>query len=75
MSAPTPDRRGRTVPAPTNSEIVALGLHTEMCGLTVTEPSPHRYSADSRVGHGAVIGVSGRSGTGADPTRTLQSWN
>ncbi|KAG8320441.1 hypothetical protein J6590_069302, partial [Homalodisca vitripennis] len=39
----------------TNSEIVALGLHTEMCGLTVTEPSPHRQSADSRVGHGAVI--------------------
>ncbi|KAG8296292.1 hypothetical protein J6590_060294 [Homalodisca vitripennis] len=38
----------------TNSEIVALGLHTEMCGLTVTEPSPQRYSADSRVGHGAT---------------------
>ncbi|KAG8255209.1 hypothetical protein J6590_098176, partial [Homalodisca vitripennis] len=36
----------------TNSEIVALGLHTDMCGLTVTEPSPHRQSADSRVGHG-----------------------
>ncbi|KAG8251074.1 hypothetical protein J6590_088332 [Homalodisca vitripennis] len=40
----------------TNSEIVALGLHTDMCGLTVTEPSPHRQSADSRVGHGAKIG-------------------
>ncbi|KAG8257673.1 hypothetical protein J6590_043952 [Homalodisca vitripennis] len=26
----------------TNSEIVALGLYTDMCGLTVTEPSPHR---------------------------------
>ncbi|KAG8321116.1 hypothetical protein J6590_052493 [Homalodisca vitripennis] len=25
-----------------------------MCGLTVTEPSPHRQSADSRVGHGAI---------------------
>ncbi|KAG8338243.1 hypothetical protein J6590_005785 [Homalodisca vitripennis] len=41
----------------TNSEIVALGLHTDMCGLTVTEPSPHRQSADSRVGHGAVMCV------------------
>ncbi|KAG8336225.1 hypothetical protein J6590_049467 [Homalodisca vitripennis] len=28
-----------------------------MCGLTVTEPSPHRQSADSRVGHGAVMCV------------------
>ncbi|KAG8242327.1 hypothetical protein J6590_068275 [Homalodisca vitripennis] len=37
----------------TNREIVALGLNTDMCGLTVTEPSPHRHSADSRVGHGA----------------------
>ncbi|KAG8274127.1 Dynein assembly factor 4, axonemal [Homalodisca vitripennis] len=25
-----------------------------MCGLTVTEPSPYRQSADSRVGHGAI---------------------
>ncbi|KAG8249472.1 hypothetical protein J6590_019761 [Homalodisca vitripennis] len=24
-----------------------------MCGFTVTEPGPHRHSADSRVGHDA----------------------
>ncbi|KAG8248486.1 hypothetical protein J6590_039666 [Homalodisca vitripennis] len=43
----------------TNSEIVALGLHTDMCGLTVTEPSPHRQSADSRVGHDVICFAEG----------------
>ncbi|KAG8335270.1 hypothetical protein J6590_072666 [Homalodisca vitripennis] len=28
-----------------------------MCGLTVTAPSSHRHSADSRVGHGADMCV------------------
>ncbi|KAG8277871.1 hypothetical protein J6590_033404 [Homalodisca vitripennis] len=27
---------------------------TDKCGLAVTEPSPHRHSADSRVGRGAM---------------------
>ncbi|KAG8287490.1 hypothetical protein J6590_036358 [Homalodisca vitripennis] len=55
--APTPDRRGRTVTDMWILNFNSHGAHTDMCGLTVTELSPHRHSADSRVAHGADMCV------------------